>query len=82
MGFRKIRRFYNPASGCLYSVRRQSDGQRTCTVYVTVKFNAEISSNSFIHEFLKWALPSLNLDISTDIHRVVSEKSQTVWQTV
>ena len=38
--------------------------------------------NPFIPEFLKWTIPPLNLDLSTDAHRGFSWKSKTEWQTV
>ena len=38
--------------------------------------------NPFIPEFLKWTLPFLNLDMSTDANRGFSLKPKTEWQSV
>ena len=38
--------------------------------------------NPFIPAFLKWTLPSLNLDMSADAKRGFSIKAKTGWQTV
>ena len=38
--------------------------------------------NPFILEFLKWTLPSLNSNMSTNENRDFSLKSKAEWQTV
>ena len=42
----------------------------------------ELELNHFIPEFLKWTLPFLNLDLSTDGNMDFSLKLKTQWQTV
>ena len=38
--------------------------------------------NPFIPQFLKWTIPFLNMDLSTDANRSLSLKSKTEWQKV
>ena len=42
----------------------------------------ELRSNSFTPEFLKWILPTFNLDIGTILNGDLSQKSTTKRQTV